>query len=136
MDFSQIVNTEEINPKALQYAEAILAGLPPKQAKIQRLAVVKLCQLLFTEGKISGKLWQIQNFTAAIASPFSEVGVIAGLLDRFQENSCDMPPIYSLEIRPEIHALPFTQEGALLCELAFRYFEHATGNKGTTEPKQ
>lgn len=136
MDFSQIVNTEEINPKALQYAEAILEGLPPKQAKIQRLAVVKLCQLLFTEGQISGKLWQIENLTAAIASPFSEARVIAGLLERFQEHPCDIPPLYAMPVRPEIQALPFTQEGGLLCELAFRYFEHATGNKGTAEPEQ
>jgi len=136
MDFAQIINAEETNPKALQYAEAILAGLPPKQAKIQRLAVVKLCDLLFTEGKIAGKLWQIQNLTAAITSPFSEAGVIAGLLDRFQEHPCDIPPLYALTVRPEIQALPFTQAGGLLCELAFRYFEHAAGNKSTTEPEQ
>lgn len=66
MELEKVVDTEKINPIALKYADAILAGMPPKQAEIQRMAVTKMCELLAVEVTIESKLTQILDLQGFI----------------------------------------------------------------------
>lgn len=128
MDFKGIVESQEGNELALKYADAIIAGLPPKQGELQRMAITKLCQLLFVEGKIAGTLQQIDTFTGIIKSPISEIAVIKGFL-MSKQNGCDRNPMQGFTIRPEVLGLPLSLEGSKLCEIALMYFDTMTGSK-------
>jgi hypothetical protein len=51
----------KLNPIVTKYAEAILAGMPPKQALRQRASIMQMCELLFVEATLEAGSNQLKN---------------------------------------------------------------------------
>lgn len=137
MEIEKIVDLNTIHPIALKYADAILSGMPPKQADIQRMAITKMCELLFVEAEINGRLRQLDG----LKNNLTETNLIFAVVqNRFCENHCSFNPLGLLDVRFEIQNLPISAEGQFICEAVFQHFEryeparNDNPDTGSTQP--
>lgn len=136
MEIEKIVDLTKVHPIALKYADAILAGMPPKQADIQRMAITKMCELLFVEAEIQGRLLQIDALNGFLKQPLTEANLIFAVVqNRFCANHCSFNPLGLLDVRYEIQNLPISVEGKFICEAVFQHFERYEPAKNDSPEK-
>lgn len=119
-----IVNQDQVHPIARKYADAILEGMPPKQATLHRLAVLKMCELLFVEAQQEAKAQAFTKLDLTLKSAVNEYDLVWSLAHTRFSKDLPCSSIWGgISPREEIHSLPIRFATAQIAEAVFQFFE-------------
>ena len=113
------------NPLSQKYADAILKELPKMQSALHRPNTEKMCALLQIEAETNAKQATFSALDVYLRGAITETDLMKNEIDKAfpVADTFEDSILYRMDIRPEFHRLPISDDAIFILEAAFRYLE-------------